>query len=37
MLLHDMTLVTLPDSHGNCFEGFTTFFSLVSLEPPACE
>jgi parallel beta-helix repeat protein len=34
----DLTLVTLPDDHGNCFERnvFTTFFSFLSVEPPAC-
>jgi parallel beta-helix repeat protein len=34
----DLTLITLPDDHGNCYEDnfFTTFFSLLSFTPPSC-
>ncbi|WP_437573055.1 right-handed parallel beta-helix repeat-containing protein [Sorangium sp. So ce887] len=36
----DLTLLTLPDTHGNCFEGntFGTLFSLIGLSaPPGCD
>ncbi|WP_437337433.1 right-handed parallel beta-helix repeat-containing protein [Sorangium sp. So ce394] len=36
----DLTLLTLPDTHGNCFEDntFDTFFSLIGLSaPPGCD
>ena len=35
----DLTLLTVPDPHGNCYAGndYDTFFSLIGLaEPPEC-
>ncbi|WP_437931444.1 right-handed parallel beta-helix repeat-containing protein [Sorangium sp. So ce291] len=36
----DLTLLTVPDTHGNCYEDntFGTFFSLIGLTaPPGCD
>ena len=35
----DLTLLTFPDAHGNCYadNDYGTFFALIGLaDPPAC-